>query len=126
MVLGTTGSLASTIGFSTYHKFKNAEQVIYVTNNQEVVGGLTTSSTYFAAVVGTGGTSIRLHKDEAGALAGINTIALTSKGVGKQFIKSINKKSIVESINIISGGSGYQNKKRTAVSSGIKHIFKLY
>ena len=117
--LGTTGSLASTIGFSTYHKFNNAEQVIYVTNNQEVVGGLTTSSTYFAALVGTGGTSIRLHKDEAGALAGINTITLTSKGIGKQFIKSINKKSIVESINIISGGSGYQNKKRTAVSSGI-------
>ena len=117
--LGTTGSLASTIGFSTYHKFNNAEEVIYVTNNQEVVGGLTTSSTYFASLVGSGGTSIRLHKDEAGALAGINTITLTSKGIGKHFIKSINKKSIVESINIISGGSGYQSKKRTTTSSGI-------
>ena len=117
--LETDSSLPSTIGFTTYHKFKNAEEVIYVTNNQEVVGGLTTSSTYFAALVGTGGTTIRLHKDEAGVLAGINTIALTSKGIGKHFIKSINKKSIVESINIISGGSGYQNKKRTATPAGI-------
>ena len=117
--LETDSSLPSTIGFATYHKLNNAEQVIYVTDNQEVVGGLTTSSTYFAALVGTGGTTIRLHKDEAGALAGINTIALTSKGVGKHFIKSVTKKSLVESINIISGGSGYQNKKRTAISSGI-------
>jgi len=117
--LETDSSLPSTIGFTTYHKLKNAEEVIYVTNNQEVVGGLTTSSTYFAALVGTGGTTIRLHKDEAGVLAGINTIALTSKGIGKHFIKSVTKKSIVESINIISGGSGYQNKKRTATSSGI-------
>ncbi len=92
--LGTTGSLPSTIGFTTYHKFRNAERVLYVTDNQEVVGGLTTSSTYYAAVVGTGGTTIRLHKDEAGVLAGINTITLTSRGVGKQsgklFAKLIN------------------------------------
>ena len=87
--LETDSSLPSTIGFTTYHKLKNAEEVIYVTNNQEVVGGLTTSSTYFAALVGTGGTTIRLHKDEAGVLAGINTIALTSKGIGKQSIKAV-------------------------------------
>ena len=52
-------------------------------------------------------------------LQGINTITLSSKGKGKHFIKSVNKKSIVESINIISGGSGYQNKKRTVVPAGI-------
>ena len=45
--LDSSSSLPSTIGFTTYHKFKNAEEVIYVTDNQEVVGGLTTSSTYF-------------------------------------------------------------------------------
>ena len=119
VVLNTGSTLPSTIGFTTYHKLKNAEQIIYVTDNQKVVGGLTTSSTYYAAVVGTGGTTIRLHKDEAGALAGINTIALTSRGVGKHFIKSVNNKSVVESINVLSGGSGYENKKRTAVPAGI-------
>ena len=117
--LGTTGSLSSTIGFTTFHKFKNAEKVLYVTDNQEVIGGLTTSATYYAALVGTAGTTIRLHKDEAGVLAGINTITLTSKGVGKQYIKSFGRRSSVESITVVSGGSGYQNKKRTATSSGI-------
>ena len=112
-------TLPSTIGFTTYHKFKNAEKVIYVTDGQQVIGGLTTSATYYAALVGTAGTTIRLHKDEAGVLAGINTIALTSKGIGKQFIKSVETKNIVESINILSGGAGYQNKKRTAVPAGI-------
>jgi len=117
--LGTTGTLASTIGFGTYHKFKNAEEVIYVTNDQQTVGGMTTSSTYFVSHVGTAGTIVRLHKDEAGALAGINTITLTSNGVGKQFIKSLKTKSTIESINIVSGGSGYQNKKRTCNPVGI-------
>jgi len=123
--LETDSSLPSTIGFTTYHKFKNAEQVVYVTDNQQVIGGLTTSATYYAALVGTGGTTIRLHKDEAGVLAGINTITLTSKGVGKHFIKSTEKKSIVESINILSGGTGYQNKKRTAVPAGINTSLNL-
>ena len=58
-------------------------------------------------------------------LAGINTITLTSKGIGKQFIKSVEKKSIVESINILSGGTGYQNKKRTAVPAGINTSLNL-
>ena len=117
--LGTTGTLASTIGFTTFHKFKNAEEVVYVTNNQDVIGGLTTSATYYASLVGTGGTTLRLHKDQAGALAGINTIVLTSRGQGVQSFKSFKTKSIVESINVVSGGSGYQNKKRTAVPAGI-------
>ena len=117
--LETDSSLPSTIGFTTYHKLQNAEQVLYVTDNQQVVGGLTTSATYYVSLVGTGGTTIRLHKDEAGALAGINTIALTSKGVGKHSLKSYEKKTIVESINILSAGTGYQNKKRTAVPAGI-------
>ena len=123
--LGTTGTLASTIGFNTFHKFKNAEEVVYITNNQDVVGGLTTSATYYASLVGTGGTTLRLHKDEAGALAGINTIVLTSRGQGVQSLKSFKTKSIVESINIISTGSGYQNKKRTAVPAGISTALNL-
>ena len=117
--LGTTGTLSSTIGFSTYHKFANGEQVLYITDNQDVVGGLTTNATYFASVVGSGGTTIRLHTDEAGALAGINTVELTSRGDGVQHIRSYQTKSLIESINVISGGSGYENKKRTVQPAGI-------
>ena len=117
--LGTTGTLPSTIGFNTYHKFGNGEQIIYITDNQESLGGLTTSASYYASVVGSGGTTIRLHTTEAGALAGINTVVLTSRGSGTQFIKATDKKLIIESINVINSGTGYQNKKRTLQPAGV-------
>ena len=117
--LGTTGDLPSTIGFSTYHKFANGERVVYDTKVQSIIAGLTSDSSYYASVVGTGGTVIRLHTTQAGALAGIQTAVLTARGDGVQFIKSYNTKSIVESINVLTSGSDYENKKRTALSSGI-------
>ena len=117
--LGTTGDLPSTIGFSTYHKFANGERVIYDTKGQKPIAGLTSDASYFASVVGTGGTVIRLHTTQAGALAGIQTAVLTARGDGVQFIKSYNTKSIVESINVLTSGSDYENKKRTSQPAGI-------
>ena len=32
--LGTTGTLPSTIGFGTFHKFKTGEKVLYISDNQ--------------------------------------------------------------------------------------------
>ena len=113
------GATVSTIGFSTFHKFRNAEQVIYVTDDQKVITGLTTHASYWVSLVGTGGTTVRLHTSEASALAGINTATLTERGIGKQYLQSYNKKSIIESINIIDGGSGYASKKREITPAGI-------
>ena len=45
------GSTLSTIGFSTYHKFREGEQVVYKTRSQKTVGGLSTDTTYFASIV---------------------------------------------------------------------------
>ena len=39
------------IGFSTYHKFRNFEQVIYQTNDQLGIAGLTTNTSYFVGLV---------------------------------------------------------------------------
>ena len=117
--LGTTGDLPSTIGFSTYHKFANGERVVYDTKGQSIIAGLTSDASYYASVVGTGGTVIRLHTTKAGALAGIQTAVLTARGDGVQFINSYNTKSIVESINVLTSGSGYENKKRTVQPAGI-------
>jgi hypothetical protein len=50
-------------------------------------------------------------------ISGINTINLTSHGIGNHQLRSFNKKSILGSINIENSGSGYENKKRTVVSS---------
>ena len=38
------GVTLSTIGFSTYHKFRNGEEVVYKTQSQQGVGGLSTDA----------------------------------------------------------------------------------
>ena len=115
--LGTTGSLPSTIGFGTFHKFKTGEKVLYISENQDVVGGLTTNSSYFVSQVGL--TTIRLHPTQGDAVSGINTIVLTSFGSGIQFIKAVKDKKIIESITVLSGGEGYRNNKRSVTPAGI-------
>ena len=116
--IGTTVNNAFQIGFSTYHKFRNAEKVVYYTYDQTQVGGLTTNAQYYVNT-NVGVNTITLHKNEGDAIVGINTITLTSNGIGKQSFASVNKKSVVSSFNIISSGSGYQNKQTTTPSSGI-------
>jgi len=111
------GVTSSTIGFGTYHKFRNAEQITYVTGSQKSVGGITTNASYFVSVQNP--TTIKLHKTQGDAIAGINTVTLTSYGEGVHSLKSVNKKSVVEAVNIVSSGSNYQNKKRTTGPSGI-------
>ena len=111
------GTELSTIGFSTYHKFRNSEQVIYRTNNQQAVGGISTNSSYFVSTKNP--LTVTLHKTAGDAVVGINTVTLTSIGVGVHHLNSFNRKYIVESVNVISSGSNYQNKKRTVSSVGI-------
>jgi hypothetical protein len=117
VIIGTA-STQSKIGFSTYHKFRNAEQVIYRTSDQSGITGIVTNSTYFVSTIDN--VTVRLHPTQADAISGINTVYLTEHGVGKHSLQSVNKKSVVESINVTSGGSGYQTKKRTApAASGV-------
>jgi len=106
-----------TIGFSTFHKFRNAEQVIYKTFDESPVVGLDTSALYFLSVVDN--TTVKLHPTQGDAISGTNAISLTGFGVGKHALQSVNKKAIVSSITVVNGGSGYENKKRTAPVTGI-------
>jgi hypothetical protein len=105
----------NSIGFTTFHKFRNAERIIYKTNSQRVVGGLSTDSSYYVAVQSP--TEIKLHQTLNDAGAGINTVQLTSFGVGNHSLRSFNKKSIIGSINVENSGFGYENKKRTVSST---------
>ena len=114
---GYIGLTTNTIGFGTFHKFRNAEKVIYITSGQQGVGGITTEAVYHVSTLSN--TTVKLHKNESDALAGINTISLTSYGIGQHSLQSYKKKSILESINITNSGSGYQNKKLTALATGI-------
>ena len=80
----------SVIGISTYHKFRNAERIIYNPDGQQAIGGIATDGSYFVSSVSN--TSFTLHNTENDAISGINTITFTSFGLGKHKIRSYNKK----------------------------------
>ena len=98
----------NTIGFGTYHKFRDYEQVVYSSQSQTEIGGLVDDSFYFVNVVDP--TTIKLHNNADDAISGINTISFTSYGDGLQKISAFNKKNVISSIEVVSGGSGYTNK----------------
>jgi hypothetical protein len=109
----------NTIGFTTFHKFRNAERVIYTTSSQKGVGGLSTDASYYVSVQSP--IELKLHKTLNDAVSGINTISFTSFGIGNHSLRSYNKKLVLGSVNIENSGSGYENKKRT-VSSNVSGI----
>ena len=106
-----------TIGFSTFHKFRDNEKVVYKTDKQKAITGLSTDAFYYASVID--GLTIKLYKTESDSISGINTVALTGLGSGVHSIKSSEKKRIITDIVISNTGSGYQNKSRTCTISGI-------
>ena len=101
------------IGFTTYHKFRQGEEVIYNSNNQTALGNIVSSEKYFVHVKN--GLEISLHTNQSDAVSGINTINITSKSVGLHSLKSINKKLKIGSISVINPGEGYKNRKNHIV-----------
>ena len=63
----TLGADDSTIGFATFHKLRNGEQVIYRTNGQTAVGGLTTDAKYFVRT--TDNVTVTLHNTLADVIS---------------------------------------------------------
>ena len=96
------------IGFSTYHNFENFEEVTYENAPNQVIQGLQPQSRYVVNVVDS--FNIKLFKSIEDAVSGINTIQISSTSLGIHGFKSVKNKSKIGSINIISPGSGYQNK----------------
>jgi len=107
----------NTIGFTTFHKFRDAEEIIYESRDLDRVVGLVTQSSYYVSVVDN--YIIKLHNKEQDAIEGINVVDLTDYGQGRQFIKTAQLKRIVSSVEITKKGKGYQNKKRTIRTTGI-------
>ena len=96
--------------FSRYHKFKTGEQVVYITNDQQSVGGLSNGSNYF--VESKDEYTISLYNTRDDSISGSNPVNLTALGVGDHIIEAIEKKFTVESFNILNSGQNYQNKRR--------------
>jgi hypothetical protein len=107
----------NTIGFSTFHKFRSVEQVIYKTDGEKGISGLSTNSIYYVKSIDA--YTIKLFKNENDAALGINTISLTSYGNGIHRIESVLPKKIISGISIINEGENYENKERSCASSGI-------
>ena len=61
VVVGSAAT-QSRIGFSTYHKFKNAEQIIYKTNDQDGISGIVTNASYFVSTIDNTTVSFTLPK----------------------------------------------------------------
>ena len=100
----------NTIGFSTYHKFKTGESVLYKTNDQQTIGGIANGSAYYVSVQDD--VTVLLHETRNDAISGTNVVSLTSTGNGYHSLESTENKQCVESFNIINSGRNYQNKKR--------------
>ena len=115
--IDSAGINTSSIGFTTFHKFRSGERVVYDPLGGIPVVGLATDSLYYVSTVSE--YTIQLHKNYDDATSGINTISFTNFGSGVQAFRSLNGKAILSSITILDGGSGYENKKRSCEPTGI-------
>ena len=116
VIIGASSN-QSTIGFSTYHKFREGERVVYKTFGEKSLAGLGTDSIYYVSL--SDDFTVKLHKTYNEAIAGLGTVTFTAYGKGTHALKSLNGKAVVSSISIIDPGSNYENKERTCVSIGI-------
>ena len=115
--LDAAGINTSSIGFTTYHRFRQGERVIYDPLGSIPIVGLATQSYYYVSSVSE--YTVTLHETYDEAISGVGTISLTAYGSGVQSFKSLNGKAIVSSIVVLESGSGYENKQRSCEASGI-------
>ena len=123
-----------TIGFGTFHKFRDGEAVIYKTFNTGAIGiasaGITTTaiqnnpdqrlvdeSIYFVSKVNN--TTIKLANNQNDAIDKTNLINLTGFADGSQRFQSLRKKFVLGQIIIDNPGEGYENKRRLVSTAGI-------
>ena len=123
-----------TIGFGTFHKFRDGEAVIYKTFGTGAIGiasaGITTDqiqetpdqrlvndSIYFVSKVNQ--TTIKLANNENDAITKSNLINLTGFADGSQRFESLRKKFVLGQIIIENPGEGYENKRRLIPTTGI-------
>lgn len=97
------------IGFSTYHKFRHGEEIVYNSNNQSSIGGLISSEKYFLNVKN--GLEVSLHRTQSDAISGVNSINLTTKSTGLHSLTALNKKKKIGSISVLDGGENYKYRK---------------
>jgi hypothetical protein len=115
---GNVNLTNNTIGFSSFHKLNSGEEIIYQTNEQQGIGGISTNSSYFVSIVDAN--TIKLHKSLNDAVVGINTINLSLPyGNGVHTFKSKLKKRKIRTLSVTNPGFNYRNRKISTSSVGI-------
>ena len=119
---GLVDTSANTISFSTYHKFRDYDKVIYQSNGGAGVAGLTTGASYYVSVQNS--TSVKFHKTYDDAVAEINPISITGFGIGRHTILAETPKRVISAINVVDAGEGYETNKTTVsgVSTALNRI----
>lgn len=98
----------NSIGFTTYHKFRDFEKVIYSSQNQTKITNLVDDSIYYVKIITP--TKIKLHNNIDDAISGINTVVFGAYGEGLQKFTCAEKKNVISSVEVINPGSNYTNK----------------
>jgi len=124
----------NTIGFGTYHKFRDGEAVIYKTfegtgaigiaSDSSVVGTqtnpdqrLVNDEVYFVSKVDA--STIKLANTRDDAINKVNPLNITGFADGVQRFESFGKKKVLGRIIIDNPGEGYENKRRLIPVTGI-------
>ena len=111
------GVNTSSIGFTTYHKFRDGERVVYDNAGGNPLVGLSTNAIYYASKQTE--YTIKLHENFNDAVVGLNTISITNFGTGVQAFKSLKGKAVVSSVVVTNKGSGYENRQKSCPTTGI-------
>ena len=111
------GATVSTIGFSTYHKLRPEEPVVYYSEGQDGIVGLNTYNKYFIGVVDN--FTVQLYPTQGDSILGINTVVITDYGVGNQILKPVHERMVLSSVNVIDEGSGYTYRQRSLYPVGV-------
>ncbi len=101
----------NTIGFTTFHKFRDYERVVYKTNDGVAIVGLSTNASYYVGVEDA--YTVKLYNNQDDAVSGINTVGLgNTLGIGLHTLQAAEKKAVLSKVVVANGGSNYTNNER--------------
>ena len=101
----------NTIGFTTFHKFRDYERVVYKTNDGVAIVGLSTNASYYVGVEDA--YTVKLYNNQDDVVSGINTVGLgNTLGIGLHTLQAAEKKAVLSKVVVANGGSNYTNNER--------------
>jgi len=122
-----------TITFTSQHKLRDGDAVVYNRNGNNAIGigtfggsnahqnlSLNSGSVYYAQLVNS--TSIKLYNSYDNYAAGINTIGFTTTSQGIHKFRLYSGKKTLKAIKVINPGSGYTNRKLKVKSENISTV----